>query len=318
MVAGALWPGEERETEARLVGVAEALRESGHESIVAPIRVGAVGAPDAASLRGELSFLCPSGDPKQDVAMAAVLEASGALTIGARWLALALSHDALKVRELLRVYNVATAPYYRLEPMHPESVPTVHGSFGFPALVHPRGGGRGRRVSSLDELGHAMVQIGFDEAVVERSHAGDRVGVAVLRGKALGITDLRGQAVTSGLSSARRSGIFKLAERAAEALDGTGAVMVKLGLGLAERENECVLGVDLCPELSARSTFVRTARDAGHSFAEICDLLVREARASMGYGGASRRPPARQFQAPVAESAADGSAEAVAALAQTG
>ena len=318
VVAGALCPGREREVEDRLMGVASVLGEAGHESVVTPIRPGGAGGGDAAGLRGELAFVCPSGAATQDVALAAILEAAGAHTVGAKWLSLALSHDALKVRQLLQLYNVATAPYYHLEAKRSGSTSSIHGSFGFPALVHPRNGGPGQSVRSVDELGKAQVQLGSGEAVVERAHAGDSIGVAVLHGRALGVADVRGRAAAGGLSSARRGGILKLAERSAEALDGSGAVFVTLGL--AERANECVLDVDLCPELSAQSMFVRTARDAGHSFGAICDLLVREAHARLGerLGGTSRRPPARQFQAPTMQASERGSAEAVATVAQTG
>ena len=103
-----------------------------------------------------------------------------------------------------------------------------------------------------------------------------------------------------------------------EALEAAGAAVGKLSV--SERANEQVLDVDVCPELSARSAFVRTARDAGYCFGEICDLLVRQTWASMGErpGMMSRRPPARQFEAGAADSADGGSAVAVATLAQTG
>ena len=315
MVAGASRPGEERELQSRLTGVASALGEYGHDSTVTPLQ------PDTTeptTLCGELAFLCPSGDGKRDLAAAALLEAAGARIIGPKRLSLALSYDALKVRELLRVYNVATAPYYRAQAMHQEKVSSAHGSFGFPAFVCARDGAYGQHVNDLFELAEALGKLGSGEGVVERAHGGDRVGVAVLHGRALGMIDLEGEAVASCLPSARRGGIYKVAERTAEALEANGAALVMLGV--SERANEHVLDVDVCPELSARSAFVRTARDAGYCFGEICDLLVRQAWASMGErpGMASRRPPARQFEARAADSAEGGSEVAVAALAQTG
>jgi D-alanine-D-alanine ligase len=144
--------------------------------------------------------------------------------------------DKVKSKELFRLYNVSTPPYYCLRAQDLEHLEEAHGSFGFPVFVKPRrsgssvGAGRATNIAELREL---VEQAGrFDDSVlVERFVQGREIAVGVLDGRALGAIEIvpsggfydykskyqKGQSeyhLPARLSPTRYKGVLNIAERA--------------------------------------------------------------------------------------------------------
>jgi hypothetical protein len=87
------------------------------------------------------------------------------------------------------------------------------------------------------------------------------------------------------LPAARYRGVLNLAERAAQALDTSGAVRVDLLV--TEGQNEYVLEVNTLPGMTETSLLPKIAGAAGFGFAELCEAILE--RATL-HTGAPRRP----------------------------
>ncbi len=84
----------------------------------------------------------------EDGCVQGTLETIGIPYTGSNVLASALAMDKLKAKELFRLHNVPTPPYYvvgREESRSEAALEDLHGSFGFPVIVKPRGEGIERR-----------------------------------------------------------------------------------------------------------------------------------------------------------------------------
>ena len=79
---------------------------------------------------------------------------------GSGVLASALVMDKLKAKELFRLHNVPTPPYYALEGAvtHAE-LEAQHGSFGFPVVVKPRREGSAIGVSRASSFAQLRVYL---------------------------------------------------------------------------------------------------------------------------------------------------------------
>ncbi len=283
--------------------VAAALSERGHD--VVRLELGAT--TDAlralTDAKVDLAFLALHGRGGEDGCVQGLLELAGIPYTGSSVLASALAMDKLKAKELFRLHNVPTPPYYPIESsVSEEELADVHGSFGYPVIVKPRSEGSSfgvRRASNHAELVEAVrAARELDSSVlVERFIRGQEITVALLDGRVLGALEIETKSgvydyaskYTAGateyhmparLSPVLHKNVLNLAERAASALGVTGAVRVDLIV--SEGHNEYVLGVNTLPGLSSTSLLPRIAQEAGFEFADLCEAIAAGARLSFG------------------------------------
>ncbi|MFT3922581.1 MAG: D-alanine--D-alanine ligase [Myxococcales bacterium] len=247
----------------------------------------------------DVAFLALHGTYGEDGCLQGLLEMRGIPYTGSSVMASALAMDKFKSKQLFRLYNVPTPPYYVVSADKLGQLEEIHGSFGFPAFVKPRcqgssvGAGKATDFAELKRLcEQALI---FDEyALVERFVAGREVSVGVLDGKALGAIEIVPKGAfydyktkyTAGsseyhfparLSPTRYKNVLSLAERAAEALDVHGAVRVDLLI--TEGENEYVLELNTLPGMTPTSLLPKIAKGAaGMDFGVLCEEILKRAR----------------------------------------
>jgi D-alanine-D-alanine ligase len=245
----------------------------------------------------DAAFLALHGKLGEDGCVQGLLELLGVPYTGSSVLSSALAMDKLKSKELFRLHNVPTPPYYVFD-RHGHDVAEVHGSFGFPVIVKPRREGSSigvSRASNLDELRDAVeLALAFDSSVlVERFVQAREVAVGILDGRVLGAIEIAPKSgiydfaakytpgmtdyyMPARLPAARYRNVLNLAERAAEALDTSGAVRVDLLV--TEGQNEYVLEVNTLPGMTQTSLLPKIAHAAGFSFDELCLAMLDGAR----------------------------------------
>jgi D-alanine-D-alanine ligase len=207
--------------------------------------------------------------------------------------------DKLKAKELFRLHNVPTPPYYVFDAKNGSAdLEEVHGSFGFPVIVKPRREGSSlgiSRASNLPELAAAVERArAYDSSVlVERYIAGREVQVGILGDRVLGAIEVVPShgiydyacKYTAGmteyhlparLGAARYRGILNLAEQAARSLEVDGAVRVDLIV--TEGQNEYTLEVNTLPGLTPTSLLPKIAEAAGFDFTSLCEAILDRAR----------------------------------------
>jgi D-alanine-D-alanine ligase len=274
----------------------------------------------------DVAFIALHGTYGEDGCVQGLLEILGIPYTGSSVMASALAMDKLKAKQLFRLYNVPTPPYYVVNQEQLGDLAEVHGSFGFPAFVKPRcqgssvGAGRAEDLAGLRASCEEALR--FDEyALVERYVAGREINVGLLDGKALGAIEIvpKGQFYDykskyqpggseyhfpARLSPTRYKGVLNLAERAAQALDVKGAIRVDLLV--TEGENEYVLEVNTLPGMTRTSLLPKIAAGAGYDFGDLCEAILQRARLYQ------RRPEDMDGggQKPAASSDASGKASA--------
>lgn len=256
----------------------------------------------------DVAFLALHGPYGEDGCVQGLLEILRIPYTGSGVLASALAMDKAKSKELFRLHNVPTAPYYvaRAE-ADLDRIEALHGSFGFPVFVKPRRGGSSVGAGPARSLGELRGRLedaaGFDaEAVVERFVRGREVHVAVLDGRALGAIeieptgafyDYRSKYQSGGsryhfparLGPTRYQGVLHIAERAAGCLGVAGACRVDLLV--SDDENEYVLEVNTLPGLTETSLLPKIASGAGFDFGGLCEAILDRA----GLGNRPAEPP---------------------------
>jgi len=283
--------------------VAQALRSLGHDVVEVEWN-DTLGCLEA--LRDnpiDAAFLALHGRFGEDGCIQGLLEMLGVPYTGSSVLASALAMDKVKSKELFRLFNVPTPPYYVLDAGVPlDDLAECHGSFGFPVVVKPRREGSSIGVTKALDLSafrHAVAHAReFDQDVlVERFVTGREVHVGLLDGRVLGAIEVAPDngmydfeaKYTPGrtqyfmparLPATRYRGILNLAERAAEALGVTGAARVDLLV--TEGENEYVLEVNSLPGMTPTSLLPKIAESAGYDFAHLCDEILARARLHNG------------------------------------
>lgn len=251
----------------------------------------------------DAAFLALHGRFGEDGCIQGLLEMLGVPYTGSSVLASALAMDKVKSKELFRLFNVPTPPYYVLDAGVPlEGLAECHGSFGFPVVVKPRREGSSIGVTKaldMQAFRHAVQHAReFDQdLLVERFVTGCEVHVGLLDGRVLGAIEVAPDngmydfeaKYTPGrtqyfmparLPATRYRGILNLAERAAEALGVTGAARVDLLV--TEGENEYVLEVNSLPGMTPTSLLPKIAESAGYDFAHLCDEILARARLHNG------------------------------------
>src|SRR3954469_9608416 len=104
--------------------------------------------------------------------------------------------DKVKSKELFRLHNLPTPPYYTVGADDDLALlEEIHGSFGFPVIVKPRGEGSSlgvTKASSVLELQHGITEaLALDDvALVERFVVGKEVQVGLLNGRVLGAIEV--------------------------------------------------------------------------------------------------------------------------------
>ncbi len=254
----------------------------------------------------DVAFLALHGRGGEDGCIQGLLELLGTPYTGSSVIASALAMDKLKSKEMFRLHNVPTPPYYVAEST--EDLAEVHGSFGFPVIVKPRGEGSSvglTKVHDMTELGHA-IELALEHdtsAIVERFVKGMEVTVGVLDGRVLGSLEVVPKSgiydyaakYTPGnteyicpprLSSTRTRGVMNLAERAARALGCTGAYRVDVLV--TEGENEYVLEANTLPGMTPTSLLPKIAAHAGIDYPALCEAILAGARLHAGIPRSAR------------------------------
>ena len=283
--------------------VLAALIDAGHAAVGIDLGSGTDALQTLARAQMDLAFLALHGRLGEDGCVQGVCELLGVPYTGSSVLASALAMDKLKAKELFRLHNVPTPPYYVFgEHDAPADLEEIHGSFGFPVMVKPRREGSSVglcKANDLSELARALdVARQFDRSVlVERFIAAREVAVGILDGRVLGAIEIAPKKgiydyeskytpgmtdyyMPARLPATRYRGVLNLAERAARALDTTGAVRVDLLV--TEGQNEYVLEVNTLPGMTPTSLLPKIARAAGYEFGDLCNAIVKSARLHVG------------------------------------
>jgi D-alanine-D-alanine ligase len=279
--------------------VAKALAARGHDVVRIVLSDG--GDPGLALRRSgiDVAFLALHGRLGEDGCVQGLCELYGIPYTGSSVLASALAMDKVKAKELFRLHNLPTPPYYTVSANDDlDALEELHGSFGFPVIVKPRGEGSSlgvTRAGSLAELKSALVAaLELDEiALVERFVTGKEVQVGILNGRVLGAIEVAPKKgiydyeskYTPGLTEyhmparlppTRYAGVLKLAERAASILGCSGGVRVDLLV--TEGQNEYVLEVNTLPGMTEQSLLPKIAECAGYDFGQLCEAILEAAR----------------------------------------
>ena len=287
--------------------VAEALAARGHDvlrieldsEIEKPIRLA------RQSFGMEVAFIALHGTFGEDGCVQGLLECMGVPYTGSSVLSSALAMDKLKSKELFRLHNVPTPPYYVAGDGDLADLEELHGSFGFPAIVKPRHEGSSIGISKVTNLAELSVGVrralevgrAGGDCLVERFIQGAEVQVGILGGRVLGAIEIvpkrpfydftakytPGMAeyhLPARLSPTRTRGVLNLAERAARALDCEGACRVDLLV--TEGENEYVLEVNTLPGMTQTSLLPKIAHAAGYDFGTLCEAIVDLAKLHVG------------------------------------
>jgi D-alanine-D-alanine ligase len=279
--------------------VANALAARGHDVVRIVLSDG--GDPGLAIRRSglDVAFLALHGRLGEDGCVQGLCELYGIPYTGSSVLASALAMDKVKAKELFRLHNLPTPPYYTVSSKDDlGALDELHGSFGFPVIVKPRGEGSSlgvTRATTLAELRSALgAALELDEiALVERFVTGKEVQVGILNGRVLGAIEvapkkgfydyeakytpgLTDYHMPARLAPTRYAGVLKLAERAAGILGCSGGVRVDLLV--TEGQNEYVLEVNTLPGMTETSLLPKIAECAGYDFGGLCEAILAAAR----------------------------------------
>jgi D-alanine-D-alanine ligase len=247
----------------------------------------------------DVAFIALHGRHGEDGCVQGLCELYGIPYTGSSVLSSALAMDKVKAKEMFRLHNIPTPPYYTVSRREDVTdIEEIHGSFGFPVVVKPRGEGSSLGVTkagSHPELSRALLAaLDLDEvAIVERFVRGKEVQVGILNGRVLGAIEVAPSRemydyeakYTPGLTqyfmparlpATRYRGVLNLAERAAQALGCTGALRVDLLV--TEGQNEYVLEVNTLPGMTKTSLLPKIAEAAGYDFEQLCEAILKDAR----------------------------------------
>jgi D-alanine-D-alanine ligase len=291
-------------------GVAAALATKGHDVVRIVYGAGTRGIDELVrDAEIDVAFLALHGRGGEDGCVQGMLELLGIPYTGSSVLSSALAMDKLKAKELFRLHNVPTPPYYVARAGDLASLEELHASFGFPCIVKPNGEGSSvglTKAHDMRELVHGVeLALEHDDcALVERYVKAMEVTVGLLDGRVLGAIEVAPKSgiydysskYTPGMTeyitpprllSTRARGVMNLAERAARALGCSGACRVDLLV--TEGENEYVLEVNTLPGMTPTSLLPKIASAAGIDYPSLCEAILSSAKLHSGI--ARREPP---------------------------
>ncbi|MEN9579584.1 MAG: hypothetical protein RJA70_2593 [Pseudomonadota bacterium] len=278
--------------------VAQALEAAGHE-VVRLVWDGREDLfPMLKNTRLDKAFIALHGRHGEDGCVQGMLELLNIPYSGSNVLSSALAMDKLKAKELFRLYNIPTPPYYAVRESEQTELHERHGSFGFPVVVKPRREGSSVGVAIARDFSKLQSAVSdalrYDECVlVERFIAAKEIAVGILNGRVLGAIEVAPKDglydynakyvsgtteyfIPARIPESRMLGVLNLAERAAASLDCSGAVRVDLLV--TEGENEYVLEVNTLPGMTETSLLPKIAQAAGYSFTDLCEAIAAGAR----------------------------------------
>jgi len=273
--------------------VADALEASGHHVLRVDLGSGKDVLAALCKVEMDTAVLALHGRLGEDGCVQGLLEVLGVPYTGSSVLSSALAMDKVKAKELFRLHNIPTPPYYVVSDATSD-VREIHGSFGFPVIVKPRREGSSvgvAKATSIEEL-EVAVRAAFEHdssVLIERFVEAREIAVAILDGKVLGAIEIAPKKgiydfeakytpgmteyfLPARISSARLRGVTHLAERAVEALEATGAVRVDLLV--TEGQNEYVLEVNTLPGMTETSLLPKIAAAAGFTFTDLCEAIL--------------------------------------------
>jgi D-alanine-D-alanine ligase len=295
--------------------VAQALAEAGHDVVPLELGPGIDTLQRITRARIDVAFLALHGRHGEDGTIQGLLELCRVPYTGSDVLASALAMDKLKSKELFRLHNVPTPPYYEFAEEHSlTDLEDLHRGFGFPVIVKPRHEGSSIglcRANNPDELRRALGEARrYDRSVlVERFITGQEVTVGLLGGRVLGAIEVVPKSgcydyqakytpgmteyfMPARLPEIRYHGVLRVAERAAQALGVTGAARVDLIV--TEGMNEYVLEVNTLPGMTPTSLLPKIAAAAGYDFRALCEAIVRLATLHTGVAASVEQTAARE------------------------
>jgi D-alanine-D-alanine ligase len=280
-------------------GVARALEARGHD--VARVVFGKE--PMDVALRAadiDVAFLALHGRGGEDGCIQGMLELMGIEYTGSPVLPSALAMDKLKAKEMFRLHNVPTPPYYmatKEDLLDDDGLTELHGSFGFPVIVKPRNEGSSVGLAKANDVRElrAAIEAALEHdryVLVERFIKATEVHVGILDGRVLGCIEVAPKSglydyeakytpgateyiIPPRIAATRTRGIMNLAERAVRALGCTGAVRVDLLV--TEGENEYVLEVNTLPGMTPTSLLPKIAAHAGIEYGALCEMILEGA-----------------------------------------
>jgi len=275
-------------------GVAKALESRGHDVVRVVLGAGKPADQAVREAAIDVAFLALHGRLGEDGCIQGMLEMMGIPYTGSSVLGSALAMDKLKAKEMFRLHNIPTPPYYVATEADLLDLEEVHGSFGFPVIVKPRGEGSSvglTLANDVDELRTGLEKaLDHDRfALVERYVKATEVHVGILDGRVLGAIEVVPKKglydytakYTPGeteyilpprIAPTRARGVMNLAERAARALGVTGACRVDLLV--TEGENEYVLEVNTLPGMTPTSLLPKIGEHAGIDYASLCEAIL--------------------------------------------
>ncbi len=245
--------------------------------------------------RIDVAFLALHGRYGEDGCVQGLLEILGIPYTGSDVLSSALAMNKVKAKEVFRMRNLPTPPYYVVTEDRAERIAEDHAGFGFPAVVKPCGEGSSVGVSIVNDAAEleaaCETALGFDdEVLVERFIEGKEVSVAILGDRALGAIEIApvqggfydyGAKYTKArseyfmparLSPDRYRGVLSQALDAHRALGCSGATRVDMIV--SERGNEYLLEVNTIPGMTPTSLLPKIAHHAGIDFGALCEEIL--------------------------------------------
>jgi D-alanine-D-alanine ligase len=238
----------------------------------------------------DVAFLALNGQHGENGCVQGMLEMMGIPFTGSGVMASSIAMNKIKSKELFRLHNIPTPPYYIVDDSKLDELEEVHGAFGYPVVVKPASAGSRTGVEiarSFIELQSAVVEaLQFDEQVlIERYAHGMAVSVAIIDDRVLGAVEieLAGEIRThipARLNPVRYQGILNLARKAAKSLSCSG--VCRVDLIVTEGDNEYVLEVDTLPGMTPTSLVPMVAASIGMDFGDLCEMIVEGARTHIG------------------------------------
>jgi D-alanine-D-alanine ligase len=266
--------------------------------------------------RIDVAFIALHGRYGEDGCVQGMLESLGIPYTGSDVLASALAMNKLRAKQIFRLANLPTPPYYVVPAdLEPDELLARHADFGFPAVVKPVGEGSSVGVAMVqdrDQLVAARACAArFDrQLLIERHIDGQEISVGVLDDRALGAVEIEthrdfydyeakySAAVATSyimpprLSAERYRGVLHQAAMAHRALGCSGASRVDLIV--SPTGNEYLLEVNTIPGLTRHSLLPRIAAAAGLSFEDLVEAMLGSACL---HAGPNPGPPARRLDA---------------------